>query len=69
MVFATASGDKAEAATEIMNRHGAVEIEKISGSRPELPNADHAEATPAREPSVQTGRSCSAGGGARPFAW
>ena len=38
MVFATGSGDKAQAATEIMNRHGAVEIEKISASRPELPN-------------------------------
>ena len=33
MVFATGSGDKAESATEIMNRHGAVEIEKISASR------------------------------------
>ncbi len=37
MVFATGSGDKAQAATEIMNRHGAVEVEKISASRPELP--------------------------------
>jgi len=40
MVFATGSGDKAEAATEIMNRRGAVEIEKISASRPELPSTD-----------------------------
>src|SRR5271170_4403977 len=55
MVFATGSGNKAEAATEIMNRHGAVEIEKISASRPELPNADHGEDPPARDPSVQTG--------------
>ena len=37
MVFATGSGDKAQAATEIMNRHGAVEVGKISASRPELP--------------------------------
>jgi hypothetical protein len=69
MVFATASGDKAEAATDIMNRHGAVEIEKISASRPELPNADPGQATPIRDISVQTGRSRSPGSGARLFVW
>jgi hypothetical protein len=69
MVFATGSGDKAEAATEIMNRHGAVEIEKVSASRPELPSTDHGEAPPVRDPSVQTGRSRSPGGGARLFVW
>ena len=57
MVFATGSGDKADAATEIMNRHGAVEIEKISASRPELPSTDNDEAPPVRDLSVQTGRS------------
>jgi hypothetical protein len=36
MVFATSSGDKAQAATEIINRHGAVEIEKISASQPDF---------------------------------
>ena len=69
IVFATGSGDKAEAATEIMNRHGAVEIEEISASRPELPSADHGEAPPDRDPSVQTGRFRSRGGGARLFVW
>jgi hypothetical protein len=39
MVFATSSSEKADAAAEIMNRHGAVEIEEISASRPELPNS------------------------------
>jgi hypothetical protein len=74
MVFAT--GDKAEAATEIMNRHGAVEIEKISASQPELPippDADDAddegEAPLDREPSVQTGRLRSPSSGARLFVW
>ena len=62
MVFATGSGDKAEAATEIMNRHGAVEIEKVSASRPELPSADHGEAPPVRDPSAELG------GPARPAA-
>jgi hypothetical protein len=69
MVFATGSGDKAEAATEIMNRHGAVEIEKISASRPELPNIDHGEEPPVHDPSVQTGRIRSSGSGARLFVW
>ncbi len=69
MVFATSSGDKAQAATEIMNRHGAVEIEKISASQPELPSEDHGEAPHLRDPSVQTGRSRSPGSGARLFVW
>ena len=69
MVFATGSGDKAEAATEIMNRHGAVEVEKISASRPELPSAGSGETLPGREQSVQIGRDRSSGSGARPFVW
>jgi hypothetical protein len=69
MVFATGSGDKAEAATEIMNRHGAVEVEKISASRPELPSADSGEALPGREQTVQIGRDRSSGSGARLFVW
>ena len=69
MVFATGPGDKADAATEIMNRHGAVEIEKISASRPELQSTDNDEAPPVRDLSVQTGRSLSRGGGARLFVW
>jgi hypothetical protein len=70
MVFATGSGDKAQAATEIMNRHGAVEVEKISASRPELPSADQDEVpSAAHDLSVQTGRSRSPGSGARLFVW
>jgi hypothetical protein len=69
MVFATGSGDKAQAATEIMNRRGAVEIEKISASSPELPSADSGEALPVREHSAQIGRDRSSGSGARLFVW
>ncbi len=69
MVFATGSGEKADAAAEIMNRHHAVEIEELSASRPELPSAHNGEAPPVRDLSVQTGRSRSAGGGARLFVW
>ncbi len=69
MVFATSSSEKADAAAEIMNRHGAVEIEEISASRPELPNADPGRATLARDISIQTGRFRSPGSGARLFVW
>src|SRR6202451_241287 len=56
MVFATGLGKKADTATEIMNRHGAVELEEISALRPELPSADHGEQPPVHDLSVQTGR-------------
>lgn len=69
MVFATGLGDKAEAAAQIMNRHGAVEVEKINASQPDLPTADHGETPPVRELSVQTGRFRSPGSGARLFVW
>jgi hypothetical protein len=69
MVFATSSGEKANTATEIMNGHGAVELEEISASRPQLPTLDQGEATSGRTPSVQIGRVRSPGSGARLFVW
>ena len=69
MVFATGLGEKADKAAEIMNCHGAVEIEKISAPRPALPNADIDEEIPVRDPSTQTGRVRSQGSGARLFVW
>jgi hypothetical protein len=69
MVFATSTGKNADQAAEIMNCHGALEIEKISAPRPELPNAEMGEETPVRDPSTQTGRVRSAGSGARLFVW
>ena len=69
MVFATSSGETANAATEIMNRHGAVEIEEISASRPDLPNAAQGEVSPDRGPFVGIGRVRSPGSGARLFVW
>jgi len=75
LVFATGSGDQAQVAIDIMNRHGAVEIEKVSSSRPQLPNAVDAydapnvgEARLDRDSSVQIGSS-SSGSGARLFVW
>jgi hypothetical protein len=69
MVFATGPGEKADKAAEIMNSHGAVEIEKISAPRPALPNAEIDEKTPVRDPSTQIGRERSPGSGARLFVW
>ena len=37
MIFATGSGEKADAAVEIMNRHRAVEIEELGALEPHLP--------------------------------
>ena len=68
MVFATGSGDKAEAATEIINRTVPLEIEKVSASRPELP----IRTTVRRLLSailLSKWRSRSPGGGARLFVW
>ena len=59
----------ADQAAEIMNCHGAVEIEKISATRPALPNAEINQELPGRDPSTQTGRVRSAGSGARLFVW
>jgi len=69
MVFATGTGKNADQAAEIMNRHGALEIEKISATRPALPNAEISEEIPVHDPSTQTGRVRSAGSGARLFVW
>ncbi|MGC1978886.1 MAG: hypothetical protein WA671_19360 [Candidatus Sulfotelmatobacter sp.] len=76
LVFATGPGDKAQVAIDIMNRHGAVELEKVGASRPQLPNAvdDYDEANVGqarldRDPSVQIGRVSSSGSGARLFVW
>lgn len=69
MVFATGAGKNADQAAEIMNCHGAVEIEKISAPRPALPNTETDEGITVRDPSTQIGRVRSGGAGARLFVW
>jgi len=69
MVFATGTGKNADQAAEIMNCHGALEIEEISAPRPALPNAEIGDEIPVRDPSTQTGRVRSGGSGARLFVW
>ena len=67
LIFATSSGDKAQLAIDIMNRHGAVELEKVGASRPELPNAVDAEDA-ANLGQARLDRDTS-GSGARLFVW
>jgi hypothetical protein len=70
IVFATGSGEKADAAVEIMNRHRAVEIEELSAPEPHLPGTHRDDQLArGRKSSVQVGRFRSPGGGARMFAW
>jgi hypothetical protein len=69
MVFATALGENANAATRIMNRHGAIEIEEISASQPNLPVTDCDEGAAIKNSSAHGARSGSSGSGARLFVW
>ena len=74
MVFATGSGEKADAAAEIMNHHCAVEIEELSPSVQYLPSTvgkgdDVASGQASQDGAVQVGRVRSPGDGARLFVW
>jgi hypothetical protein len=69
MVFATGSGNQMDTAAEIMNRHHAIEIEKLNASELNLPGTEGEDTGPSRNASVQTGRTRSIGAGARLFVW
>ena len=69
LVFATGSDDKVDAAAEIMNQHGAVEIEESSGPEPQLPVVAHENMTPIRDHPVLAGRIREPGSGAAFFVW
>jgi hypothetical protein len=69
LVFATGSDEKVEAAADIMNRHGAVEIEETSGPEPQLPGVVRENMTPVRDTPVMAGRLRHSGGGASLFVW
>lgn len=69
LAFATGSDEKVDAAANIMNRHGAVEVEEVIGSEPELAAVGHHTRTPARNSTVMTGRVRQADGGACVFVW
>ncbi len=69
LVFATGPGERADAAADIMNRHGAVEIEETSGPEPQLPRVVHESMTPIQDRPVLAGRVRQPGGGAAFFVW
>jgi hypothetical protein len=69
LAFATGSNENVDAAANIMNRHGAVEVKEVAGSEPELSAVGHHSKTPKRNSSVMTGRVRQADGGACVFVW
>jgi hypothetical protein len=69
LVFATGSDEKADAAADIMNRHGAVEVEEGSGPELYLPSGAGDNMTPMRDSAIQGGRVRQSGGSATCFVW
>jgi hypothetical protein len=69
LVFATGSNEKVDNAAEIMNRHGAQEVEELIGREPNPDSLISENVPPVHDSSVQTGRTRQAGGGARLFSW
>jgi len=69
LVFATGADEMVDAAADIMNRHGAAEIEEPRGREPDLPRVVRASMTPVRDSSVLAGRIREPGSGAAFFVW
>ena len=69
LVFATGSIEQVDNAAEIMNRHGAIDVEKLVGSEPNVGSMAGENMTPVHASSRQTGRINQPGGGARMFVW
>jgi hypothetical protein len=58
-----------DSAAEIMNRHGAVEVEELIGREPNTGSMIAENMAAVHDPSVQTGRTRQPGCGARMFVW
>ena len=69
LAFATGSDEKVAAAGNIMNRHGAVEVEEVNGSERRLPVAVHQNIMPMRDDTVMAGRIREPAGSAHFFVW
>jgi hypothetical protein len=69
LVLATGSDRKVEIAADIMNQHGAVEIEETSGPEPHLPHVIHQRTNPIDDRTVLAGRLRVPGSGACVFVW
>ena len=68
LVFATGSNEEVDNAAEVMNRHGAIDVEKLVGSEPNV-GSMASDLTAVHDSSPQTGRISQPGGGARMFVW
>jgi len=69
LVFATGSNEQVDSAAEIMNRHGAVEVEELIGREPNTGTMIDENMAAVHAGSVQTGRTRQPGGGACMFVW
>lgn len=69
LVFATGADETVKSAAEVMNRHGAVQIEETSGPEPSLPRIPLSNVMLPGGGDVQAGRIRQASGGAAFFVW
>ena len=69
VVFATGSNAEVDKAAEIMNRHGAIEVEELIGREPNTGTMIDENMAAVHAGSVQTGRTRQPGGGACMFVW
>ena len=69
LVFATGSDNGVDAAADIMNRRGAVEIEETSGPEPQSPGLVREDTTPIHDRLILSRRASQSGGGACLFTW
>jgi hypothetical protein len=69
IVFATGSNEQVDSAADIMNRHGAVEVEKLIGCEPNTGSMIDESLPAIHDSSGQTGRVRQSGSGARMFVW
>jgi hypothetical protein len=69
LVLATGSNEQVDNAATIMNRHDAMDLAELTGSRPGTFSVPAENMTPMLDGSPQTGRIAQPGGGARLFVW
>ena len=69
LVFATGTNQQLDSATDIMNRHGALQVEELTGREPNTAAMIGKEVPLAYATSTQAGRIRQSGGGARMFVW
>lgn len=68
LVLASGPNATVKAAADIMNRRGAMDLEKGGAREPDLPEPNF-EAAPSRDTPVQAGRVRESGSGAHLFVW